>query len=104
MLHDEKITTIADAGLRSKVSEASFQYAKGLLLGTITNVNESVKRFAQIVLKDIANDSPSWLNGIAYFTLSTNNQITLASTQAQVTTEVTTVFPFFAKAFYGDIS
>lgn len=104
MLHDEKITTIADLGFQSKVLEASFQYAKGILLGTISNSNPNVKRFAQIVLKDIANGNPSWLNGIAYFVLSTSDPIDLTSTQAQVSTEVNTVFPYYAKAVYGDIS
>lgn len=104
MLHDEKITTIADAGFQSKVLEASFQYAKGIILGTIVNSNANVKRFAQIVLKDIGNGTPSWLNGIAYFTLSTSNPIDLTSTQAQINTELTTAFPYFAKAVYGDIT
>ena len=104
MLHDDKITTIADKGFQSKVLEASFQYAKGIILGTIVNSNANVKRFAQIVLKDIANGNPSWLNGIAYFVLSTSNPIDLTSTLAQVTNEVTTVFPYYAKAVYGDIT
>lgn len=104
MLHDEKITTIADPNFRIKVSEAAFQYAKGVILGTITNSNLNVKRFAQIVLKDIALAAPSWLDGIAYFTLSTSNPIDLNSTQTQVTAELTTVFPYYAKAVYADIS
>lgn len=104
MLHDDKITTIAEKDFQSKVLEASFQYAKGIILGTIVNSNVNVKRFAQIVLKDIANGNPSWLNGIAYFVLSTSDPIDLTSTQAQVSTEVNTVFPYYAKAVYGDIS
>ena len=104
MLHAEKMTTIAEAAFRVKVAEAAFVYSKGVVLGTIVQANGNVKRFTQIVLKSIATSSPAWMDGLAYFTLSTANNITLASTQTQVNTEVATVLPYYAKAEYGDIT
>ena len=104
MLHDEKITTIANVAFRTKVAEGSFVYAKGVLLGTIVQANENIRRFCQIVLRDIATTNPVWLDGMAYFVLSTATPITLSSTQAQVNAEVVIAFPYFAKAWYGDIT
>lgn len=104
MLHDQKITTIADPDFRIKVCEGAFQEAKGIILGTIANTNDNVKRFCQIVVKEIASNSPSWLDGLAYFSLSTSTAIDLTSTQSQVSAQVAVAFPYYAKAIYGDIS
>ena len=104
MTHADKLITIADAGFKEKINEAAFAYAKGLLQGTITTTNSNVKRFAQIVLKEITDTQSSWYNGLAYFTLSTPTELTLLSTLAQVNAQVVLVFPLFAKAHYGDIT
>jgi hypothetical protein len=110
LIHDQKLIIIADAGFRNKVAEAALQYAKGILLGTIVQPNANVKRFAQIVLKEIAQTNPSWLDGLCYFTLSTTTSEALTSAQilaapqSAVTTEVNIVFVHYAKAHYGDIT
>jgi hypothetical protein len=102
MVHENKMAALTDVGFKNKLLEAAFQYAKGVLLGTSTNDN--VKRFSQIVLKDISTGGAPWIDGLGYFALSTAGNITIASTQAQVTTEINTAFPYFAKAWYGDIT
>ena len=107
MIHEEKIEVIKDAALRKKIMEGAFLHAKSVLLAT-TAQQKSVKLFAQVVLKEIAQENPHWLDGLAYFTLSNNVSLTpqaaLQATQAVVSAEVQTVFPYYAKAQYGDIS
>lgn len=108
MIHTDKKIVIADQDFKDKILEAALQYAKRLLLGTITNPSLNVKRFGQIVLKEITVENPSWLDGLSYFTLSNNPTLTkeqaLAADQATVTAELNIIFPYFAKAWYGDIS
>lgn len=104
MIHEEKMIAIQTTDFRNKVAEAVLQYAKGMQLGTITNTNANVKRFSQIVLKQIAEPNPVWLDGICYFVLSTAALLTDAATQTQINTEVNIIFPHFAKVQYGDVT